>query len=178
MITEQVINNGGCPLIITRATEYAIRAVLFMASREPGVTVLKKDICRAMKITPAFLTKILQPLIKCGIVGSQRGVGGGFLLQKQPQDISLLDVIAAEEGMPFLNTCLLEHDDCERRHFCPVSQVWHQARVNLLATLQQYNFAQLVQMENLNRDSLPAPLQAWLAEDVAGTATGNLCSGD
>jgi hypothetical protein len=46
MITKKVINNGGCPLIITRATEYAIRAVLFMASREPGVTVLKKDICR------------------------------------------------------------------------------------------------------------------------------------
>jgi Rrf2 family protein len=178
MITKKVINNGGCPLIITRATEYAIRAVLFMASREPGVTVLKKDICRSMKITPAFLTKILQPLIKCGIVGSQRGVGGGFLLQKKPQDISLLDVIAAEEGMPFLNTCLIEHDNCERRHFCPVSQVWQEARVNLLATLQQYTFAQLVQLESRNQDSLPAPIQVWLAEDIEGAATGPVCSGD
>jgi Rrf2 family protein len=131
-----------------------------------------------MKITPAFLTKILQPLIKCGIVGSQRGVGGGFLLQKKPQDISLLDVIAAEEGMPFLNTCLIEHDNCERRHFCPVSQVWQEARVNLLATLQQYNFAQLVQLESRNQDSLPAPIQVWLAEDIEGAATGPVCSGD
>ena len=85
-------------MVITRATEYAIRAVLFMAMQPSGTTVLKKDICREQGITPAFLTKILQPLIKCGIFGSHRGVRGGFYLNKQAASITMLDAIKAEEG--------------------------------------------------------------------------------
>ena len=63
--------------MINNRTEYAIRALLYLAKQPRGEIVLKKDICQTQDITPAFLTKILQPLIKLGIVGSQRGVGGG-----------------------------------------------------------------------------------------------------
>ena len=80
-------------MIITRATEYAIRAVLHLSKQPRGEIVLKKDICRTQDITPAFLTKILQPLIKAGIVGSQRGVGGGFYLVKSPQEIDRKSVV-------------------------------------------------------------------------------------
>jgi len=90
-------------LIITRATEYAIRAILFMSRQPAGEIVYKKDICKAQEITPAFLTKILQPLIKDGIVGSQRGVGGGFYLAKEPAEITLLDIIKSQEGPVYLN---------------------------------------------------------------------------
>jgi len=87
-------------VIITRATEYAIRAVLYMACQPQGEIVLKKDICRVQEITPAFLTKILQPLIKAGIVGSQRGVGGGFFLAKTPADITLFDIVKTQGRAP------------------------------------------------------------------------------
>ncbi len=133
-------------MIITRATEYAIRAVLFMASKPRGELVLKKDICREQDITPAFLTKILQPLIKLGIVGSHRGVGGGFYLMKDPADITLLDVIKAEEGPLYLNLCLADETHCERELYCPVNQVWHEARAQLLQVLNRYSFAQLCEM--------------------------------
>ena len=85
-------------MVITRATEYAVRTVVFLAQQPKDEVVLKKDICSTQDITPAFLTKILQPLIKAGIVSSQRGVGGGFLLAKDAAEISLLDVLQAEEG--------------------------------------------------------------------------------
>ena len=85
-------------MLITRATEYAIRALLYLAKQPRGEIVFKKDICQTQDITPAFLTKILQPLIKLGIVGSQRGVGGGFYLIKDPASVTLLDVVMAEEG--------------------------------------------------------------------------------
>jgi Rrf2 family protein len=121
-----------------------------MAMQPRGETVLKKDICRAQEITPAFLTKILQPLIKLGIVGSQRGVGGGFFLARDPADITLLDVIKAEEGPLYLNLCLAQDYDCSREPYCPVNQVWQEARNDLLATLQRYDFAQLCHMEERN----------------------------
>lgn len=133
-------------MIITRATEYAIRAVLFMATQPRGETVLKKDICREQEITPAFLTKILQPLIKQGIVGSHRGIGGGFYLAKDPADITLLDVIKAEEGPIYLNLCLADETNCKREPTCPVNRVWREARTQLLAVLDRYSFADLCRM--------------------------------
>lgn len=130
-------------MLITRATEYAIRAVLYMATQPFGEIVLKKDICRTQGITPAFLTKILQPLIKGGIVGSQRGVGGGFYLMKDPASISLYDILVAEEGPLYLNQCLTEPGACERDLFCPVHGAWKDIRGEMMQTLQRYTFAEL-----------------------------------
>ena len=131
-------------MIITRATEYAIRAILHLAEHPEGEIVLKKDICREQDITPAFLTKILQPLIKAGVVGSQRGVGGGFYLLKRPSEISLLDILEAEEGPLYLNQCLVEEGSCERDTFCPVHGAWHEIRAELSGVLGRYTFDQLL----------------------------------
>jgi Rrf2 family protein len=130
-------------LIITRATEYAIRAILYMSRRPAGEIVYKKDICKEQEITPAFLTKILQPLIKDGIVGSQRGVGGGFYLAKDPAEITLLDIIKSQEGPVYLNQCLVEEGSCEREFFCPVHGAWAEIRTEFMKTLARYDFASL-----------------------------------
>jgi len=133
----------GFSLIITRATEYAIRAILYMSRQPAGEIVYKKDICKAQDITPAFLTKILQPLIKDGIVGSQRGVGGGFYLAKPPGEITLLDIIKSQEGPVYLNQCLIQEGSCEREFFCPVHGAWAEIRKEFMATLSRYDFATL-----------------------------------
>lgn len=134
-------------MLITRATEYAIRAVLHLAKQPKGEIVLKKDICREQGVTPAFLTKILQPLIKAGIVGSQRGVGGGFFLVKDPQEITLYDIVAIQEGPLHLNQCLVREGACEREIFCPVHGAWREIRAGFAGLLANYNFAQLVERE-------------------------------
>ncbi|RME39551.1 MAG: Rrf2 family transcriptional regulator [Deltaproteobacteria bacterium] len=141
-------------MIITRATEYAIRAVLHLSKQPRGQIVLKKDICAAQDITPAFLTKILQPLIKDGIVGSQRGVGGGFYLRKAPADITLLDVVRAEEGPLYLNHCIAQEGFCEKDVFCPIHGAWHNIRNELMQTLAKYTFADLVETEARNLERL------------------------
>jgi len=134
-------------LLITRATEYAIRAVLFLAKQPRGEVVFKKDICRTQNITPAFLTKIFQPLIKAGIVGSQRGVGGGFFLLKNPDEVTLLEVIQAQEGPLYLNQCLTQEGACERDVFCPVHGAWREIRAELTSTLSRYTFDYLIREE-------------------------------
>jgi Rrf2 family protein len=143
-------------LIITRATEYAIRAVLYMASQPQGEIILKKDICRVQEITPAFLTKILQPLIKEGIVGSQRGVGGGFFLAKPAADITLFDIVKSQEGPLNLNQCLIDGNDCSREIFCPVHGAWQEIRTEFMATLTRYDFATLA----ARQATMPRPVPA------------------
>ncbi|MDT8440234.1 MAG: Rrf2 family transcriptional regulator [Desulfuromonadales bacterium] len=144
-------------MIITRATEYAIRAVLHMSRQPRGQIVYKKDICKEQEITPAFLTKILQPLIKAGIVGSQRGVGGGFFLAREPAQITILDVLKAEEGPVYLNQCLVREGNCNREFFCPVHGAWREIREEFMAILARYDFARLAAESH---DKLPADLLA------------------
>ena len=141
-------------MLITRATEYAIRAILYLAKQPRGEIVFKKDICQTQDITPAFLTKILQPLIKLGIVGSQRGVGGGFYLLKDPAEVTLLDIVKAEEGPLYLNQCLSREGSCERDVFCPVHGAWREVRNEFLSILGRYSFSYLIEQEIKNLDQL------------------------
>ncbi len=134
-------------MVITRATEYAVRTVIYLAQHQKNDIVLKKDICRTQEVTPAFLTKILQPLIKVGIVNSQRGVGGGFLLAKDPSEITMLDILQAEEGQLKLNHCLVDADFCPRDAYCSAHEVWHETQHEMAQILGRYSIADLVRRE-------------------------------
>lgn len=160
-------------MIITRATEYAIRAVLYMAAQPQGEIVYKRDICKAQEITPAFLTKILQPLIREGIVGSQRGVGGGFYLTRDPSEITLLDVIRTQEGPVYLNQCLVEQDGCSRESFCPVHGAWKEIREEFMALLDRYDFASLAEQQKcMPSGGLIASLRKDSAKKYPGDQEG------
>jgi len=137
-------------VVITRATEYAVRTVIFLAQQPKDEIVLKKDICRTQEVTPAFLTKILQPLIKSGIVTSQRGVGGGFLLARDPEEITMLDILQAEEGQLKLNHCLLDSNFCHRDAYCSAHEVWHEAQRAMAGVLNRYTISDLVLREKKN----------------------------
>jgi len=141
-------------VVITRATEYAVRTIIFLAQQPKNDIVLKKDICRTQEVTPAFLTKILQPLIKAGIVSSQRGVGGGFLLAKDPNEITMFDILQAEEGQLKLNHCLIDADFCSRDGYCSAHEVWHETQHEMSQVLKRYSIADLVRKEKAKLEFL------------------------
>lgn len=130
-------------MVITRATEYSIRAVLHLAERHPAPVVSKQEICEAEGITPAFLTKILQPLIRGGIVRSKRGVAGGFALAVSPERLTLLDVMKASEEPMTLNLCLIDADSCDRNCTCPIHDLWAQAREKIEEVFSRRSVADL-----------------------------------
>ncbi|RMG93088.1 MAG: Rrf2 family transcriptional regulator, partial [Candidatus Dadabacteria bacterium] len=132
-------------MIITRATEYSIRAALYLAEKYPARVVSKQEICEAEGITPAFLTKILQPLIHAGLVRSKRGVSGGFALAKDPSRLTLLDVMDAAEEPMLLNVCLLENHPCERECTCPVHKMWAEAKEKISEIFSRRTLAELVE---------------------------------
>jgi Rrf2 family protein len=139
-------------LIITRATEHSIRAVLHLASKHPSPVVAKRDICEAEDITPAFLTKILQPLIRQGIVSSRRGVAGGFSLARDPEKITLWDVMKAVEEPLALNVCLTHETECDRSNYCPVHEMWEDVRGHMEKTFSAKSLADILR----ERDALIA----------------------
>ena len=86
-------------MTINQATDYGFRAVLYLAGQPRGTLVEAQAIAQNVVIPMRFLLKIMPSLIKAGIVKSQRGVGGGYALAREPGDITLLQILEAIEGL-------------------------------------------------------------------------------
>ncbi len=127
---------------ITRETDYAIRCVYYLAGKKNGVTMVD-EISKEMNIPKSFLAKILQKLGKVTLVKSYRGVKGGFILARAPQEISLLDVIEAIQGPVAMNICALDKTLCERSSGCAIHPVWVEIRKQVEQALRKKNFASL-----------------------------------
>ena len=129
---------------ITRETDYAIRCVLYLTSRTERV-VMVDEISREMATPKSFLAKILQKLVRAGIARSFRGVKGGFQLDREPKDISLLDVIEAVEGSIALNACVLDKTACGFSSICAIHPIWITLRGEFNESLKKYNFADIAE---------------------------------
>ena len=82
--------------------EYAMRAVLALASGD-GSPMTTKSIATMMKVPQSYLSKVLQSLVRGGLVFSTRGLNGGFVLSRPPAEISMLDIMNACRGRKLVN---------------------------------------------------------------------------
>ncbi|MBI4710339.1 MAG: Rrf2 family transcriptional regulator [Nitrospirae bacterium] len=129
-------------MYVTRKADYAIRCVLYL-SRNAGRLASVDEISRVVYVPRSFLAKILQRLMKTGIVSSVRGVKGGFQLAKNPQNINLLEVIEAIQGHSAANICAIEKKKCSLSAKCAVHPVWLKIRKKVEQELRKNNFANL-----------------------------------
>lgn len=129
---------------LTRAAEYAIRCIIYLAKQGRGVLASKNDIALLAEIPPHFLAKIAQDLSKAGLIEIKQGAKGGFVLIKEPKDITLLEVVETMIGEIYLNDCVARPSTCNALRACGVHQVWIRARNQLRETLRQATFDQLL----------------------------------
>ncbi|OGR24134.1 MAG: Rrf2 family transcriptional regulator [Desulfuromonadales bacterium GWD2_54_10] len=109
---------------LTRKGEYAIRGIVFLASQPADKICLLSDIASAVDVPQTFLAKIFQQFSKIGLVRSYRGTGGGFVLGRPPEKITLLEVVEAVEGPIVPNRCVTGDGECNRSSTCNVHPVW------------------------------------------------------
>jgi Rrf2 family iron-sulfur cluster assembly transcriptional regulator len=109
---------------LTRKGEYAIRGIVYLASQHPDKVCLLSDIAGAVGVPQTFLAKIFQQFSKIGLVRSYRGTGGGFILGRSPEKISLLEVVEAVEGSITPNRCVSRENECDNSPSCKVHTVW------------------------------------------------------
>ena len=83
---------------LTRASSYAIHAVVSMAAQKNKAPVASHDTARAQHIPERFLLKVLRPLVGARILYSVKGPNGGYRLARPASDISLLEVVEAVDG--------------------------------------------------------------------------------
>ena len=130
-------------MLVTRETDYAVRCALYLAKAKDEVANVA-EISQAMHIPKTFLAKILQRLVRGGIVESIRGAKGGYRLLKVPADISLLDVFIAMQGTAPVNSCAIDKRYCHMSSKCSVHPVWMEIRKEVEKRLQRVTFENLI----------------------------------
>jgi len=103
--------------LITRDTDYALRALCLMAKRK-GKMISVSDMVRELKMPRPFLRKILQRLNKEKILKSYKGLGGGFLLAMPENKIFLTDLMEIFQGNLHLNECFFKKLPCPNIKTC------------------------------------------------------------
>jgi len=130
---------------ITRASDYATRVMIFLASLPPAAKAQSAAIARATDVPASFLSKVMQRLVSAGLVTSSRGAGGGFGLAIPRGKITILDILETMEGETRLNLCLAQGPSCSRKSRCPAHEVWQEAQSALVGVLRQASLEKLVE---------------------------------
>ncbi len=107
--------------LIKSDTDYALRMLVNLALRNDAGPVTAAVLVDGQNVPVDFAYKILQKLRRAKILNSFKGVNGGFVLAKKPEEISLADIIEAVQGRLIIRPCLLGDDHCVSAKPCPVS---------------------------------------------------------
>ena len=146
---------------ITRTTDYAIRAVLYLARKGSEKPVPAAEIAREQEIPAVYVSKVLQALTRARLVATRPGRSGGAMLQRAPEEVSLLDIIQAVEGPIYLNRGLVRSQECSRERHCPLHPYWKDLRKELTDRLRRATIDQFAK-----RDT-PAAVAAAVGEEEA-----------
>lgn len=129
--------------LITRDTDYAIRALCFIAqSKERTVSVTK--LVKELRIPRPFLRKLLQILNKKGVLVSLKGQGGGFRLGLAPEKIFIVDVMEVFQGPLTLNECIFKKRICPDRSSCLLKYKLDGIERKVVSELKAINIASLL----------------------------------
>jgi Rrf2 family protein len=128
--------------MISQTAEYALRAMVGLAMRTDSIT--GQALAEITKVPQGYLSKIMQKLVKAKLVISQRGIGGGFLLARAPEAISILDVVNAVDPIEKLESCPLGLES-HGTNLCPLHQRISTACVSLEAAFKNSNLSELLE---------------------------------
>ncbi len=126
---------------------YGTRALIEIARKNDKKPVKRKDIRDAQGISPGYLENILSVLRVHNFVRTIRGAGGGFVLDKEPKDITLLDIVLALDGSVSPVDCVVKPEVCERVATCAARKGWEKLYISVRDTLKGITLQDLVALQ-------------------------------
>lgn len=119
--------------------------MLELALGEQGGPVHLREIARRQMISSRYLEQLAHNLKSAGLVKSQRGKRGGFMLNRPPDKITLLDVFLASEGSPMIVDCTENSSLCSRSGHCATREIWCEIGSLIAEQLSRRTLADLVE---------------------------------
>lgn len=128
--------------MLPKTAEYALRATVWLA-RTPDQVESADQLAKAIRVPRRYLHKVLQDLVKRGLIRSQSGPGGGYRLDRDPEKISILDVINAVGSIERIRTCPLGL--ASHTSLCPLHQELDKAYAAMEDAFSRVTVAQVNQ---------------------------------
>jgi len=123
-------------MILSRTSQYAVQALIYMATQPSASPVLNKDIAAKLGVPAPYLAKILQGLAKGNLLFSFRGRLGGFCLREGGDKINLMQILLLTEGPVFTQSCLLGLKECSDETACPLHSRWVPVKKKIMDLLE------------------------------------------
>lgn len=146
--------------MLPKTVEYGLRAVVCLA-RLPDQRQSADQLAKTTRVPRRYLHKVLQDLVKAGLVCSQSGPGGGYSLVHSAEVISILDVVNAVGSIERIRRCplgLQSHNE-----LCPLHRELDKAYATLESSFQGLTIAQI-----LNPSASPSPLCDGVTDGPSG----------
>jgi Rrf2 family protein len=137
-------------LKLTKKADYGLIALRHLASRR-GHSASTKEIADAYHIPMPLLSKVLQKLVREGLLTSEQGTNGGYRLSRPPEEMNTLEAIRAIDGPIILTHCFTEHTDCGQSGSCPVREPLRKVHEGILRLLSG------ITISDLTQDEMPVP---------------------
>ncbi len=128
---------------------YGVRAMLQIGLKNSEGGVLQKDIAEAQNIPLNYLDSIIAALKSEGLIVNVSGRGGGYVLRKPSESISVYDIYRAFEPELCLVNCVCDTNACKRVDFCPVNGFWFDLSMKVISEMKDKNLSQLIEEQLL-----------------------------
>lgn len=133
---------------LTKMTSYALR-ILIHCGQTPERKVRASDIANAYQITEANVSKVVQLLVRAGLLETVRGPGGGLMLARPPREIRIGDIVRATEDTTIQTDCFGQGvDECAILHAVPINRVFGNAVDAFIEVLDRHSLEEFIRLRN------------------------------
>ncbi|HEY6361638.1 MAG TPA: Rrf2 family transcriptional regulator [Vicinamibacterales bacterium] len=130
-------------LRLSKKADYALMAMKHLAQRRGGASTCAREIAEQYDIPLELMAKVLQRLVRTGLLVSTQGTRGGYTLSRPSTLISVADVIQAIDGPLTVTACSSENNDCEQYGKCSIRDPLWQIRERIVAALGTVTIAEM-----------------------------------
>ena len=142
-------------LRLSKKADYALMAMKHLALRSDRGSSSAREIAEQYDIPIELMAKVLQRLVRGGLLASHQGTHGGYQLARVPAQISVADVIQAIDGPVTVTACTTDDGRCDQYAKCNVRDPLWRVRERILTALGECTIAELA-----SEPPTPAPTRA------------------
>ena len=139
-------------LRLSKKADYALMAMKHLAKKGGTSSTSTREIAEQYDIPIELMAKVLQRLVRMGLLVSTQGTRGGYTLGRPSSAISVADVIEAIDGPFTVTACSTQNNDCEQFSKCSIRDPLWQIRERIAAALEMVTIAEIA------AENIPSPV--------------------
>ncbi|TAI46668.1 RrF2 family transcriptional regulator [Flagellimonas allohymeniacidonis] len=142
--------------MLSKSSKYAIKGVLFLAlNSDEKKKVQAKDLSAPINAPSSYIAKLLQELVRHGIVSSLKGPKGGFYLNDDNRQVSVMRIVDVIDGHDKFSSCMLSLEECDAENPCPLHDLVSNGKSEVVKNLENTTIEALVSEIQLGKSVLP-----------------------